>query len=214
MINFDLVLEWIENKTHFTYSRFGDGELNAIFNKDGQNCDGHIYYRELGESLKKIIQSKPDYFIGLQNLGDKKYQDLEDWQELRSLIDWEDMEIFTRASIKGRLNEFAELLRTKNVIQVANHNIRKLDLANRFIEVSDLNCWNERGLIMTQIMSKIKDGDIVIYSCGMSAKVFIDKVYSIFGKSITQIDCGSVWDYYAGINSRSYMNNLEINKEI
>lgn len=214
MINFDLILEWIKTNQHFTYSRFGDGELNAIFKKQGQNCDGHIYYPELGIALKRIIESKPEYFIGLQNLGDKKYQDLEEWQELRKNVIWEDMEIFTRASREGRLNEFADLLRNRNIIQVGNANLRKLDLASRFIEVPVLNCWDNRGLIMREILATINKGDIIIYSCGMPAKVFMNEFYNIYGNQITQIDCGSVWDYYSGINSRSYMNNLNVNKEI
>lgn len=215
MINFDNVLKWITEDKHFTYSRFGDGELNAIFKKEGQNCDGHIYYPELGKALKSIIRKNPNYFMGLQKLGDEKYKDLEEWQKLRSMVhNWQDMEIFTRASINGRLGEFADLLRVKNVIQVGNGNLRQLDLSNRFIEVPLFNCWESRDEIVKAILDQVNEGDIIIYSAGMPAKVFIDRIYWLLGDKITQIDCGSVWDYYAGINSRSYMKNLTVNKQI
>ena len=214
MITFDRVLKWIEQEKHFTYSRFGDGELNAIFNKNGQNCDGHIYYPELGKALKKIILKNPTYFMGLQKLGDEKYRDSEEWMKLRARVRWHDMEIFTKASRSGRMKEFADLLRAKNVVQVGNANLRSLGLTNRFIEVPVLNCWDQRENIVREIFREVKKGDIIIYSSGMPSKVFIDHFYSLFGNSITQIDCGSVWDYYTGINSRSYMNNLNVNKEI
>lgn len=62
MISFDktysLICNNIEKNIPFTFSRFGDGEWFAIFGKKRSNCDQHIYYKDMGDRLRKIVSVK------------------------------------------------------------------------------------------------------------------------------------------------------------
>ena len=50
----------------FSFSRFGDGEWNAILGKPGQNCDGHAFFPELGADLRDALIQKLPYLYGMQ----------------------------------------------------------------------------------------------------------------------------------------------------
>ena len=49
----ELVLK-IKDKDPFALSRWGDGEWLNIRKAPGTNCDGNIYYPDLGDYLEKI----------------------------------------------------------------------------------------------------------------------------------------------------------------
>ncbi|MEF8811131.1 MAG: hypothetical protein V5A47_09435, partial [Bacteroidales bacterium] len=59
----DLIDNLIDREP-FAFARYGDGEWNAIFGKDGTNCDGHEYYEDMGKRLADIVRSNPSYLMG------------------------------------------------------------------------------------------------------------------------------------------------------
>lgn len=206
-LTFDIILDSIINHINITYSRFGDGEWNCIIGKKGKNCDGHIYFKDMALNLKNILLSNPEYYTGLQNYAVRKLSGNETFDGLVGSRKWEDNEIFTKASKGARINELTDALKTRYVIQVGNKNLRELRITPFFVEIPKLNCWLDRERILYDIKKLIKKDCVIIYSAGMPTKWFIDQLYS---KDITQLDCGSVFDFYAGINSRVYMKGLKV----
>lgn len=208
-LTYDLVIENLKNKVNFSYARYGDGELNVILGKIGANCDGHEYFPDMGQHLKTIVHSQPDYYIGLQNLGKRQNEDKPEFQEFFQKNTWSDNEIFTRASIKNNLKPFVEALKTRSVIQVGPKNLRQLNLSNHFIEIPEKNCWLDRERIIEELEEHIHHDCVIIYSASMMTKYIIDKMYTKYGEHITQIDTGSVWDVYTGKASRTYMKEIQ-----
>lgn len=208
-LTFDTMLEMIRAGQPFSYARYGDGEWNAILQKrpGAQNCDGHQYFPDMGLELRRILESRPEYYLGLQrlaseqNTGDKEF----DW--LVALNKWSDNEIMHRASIKGRMKEFFAVLTGHRLVLVGNDTLKKLDIYDEFILIPEKDCWQSFIEIKRAIGETIEGNDIVLYCASMMSEVLIDEFKHC---NITQIDCGSVFDPYVGRKTRSYHKNLVI----
>ena len=55
-MKFEELIEKIKNKEMFSFSRFGDGEMNAVFGKEGMNCDSHRYFPDMGLRFKSNVK--------------------------------------------------------------------------------------------------------------------------------------------------------------
>lgn len=167
----------------------------------------------MGKALKTVLDNGPEYFLGLQNLGKDKHKDNSEFKRLSSKNKWCSSELLHRASIKGELNSFFEALQNKKILIVANKavsNIKEVNATKIIIPVE--NCWLKYKEILDDIQKYIQTNEdaIVLYSASMMANVLIDVIYNQYGKTITQIDTGSVFDPYIGVQSRSYHKNLKI----
>ena len=56
----------LKRNVPFSFSRYGDGEWNAILGKPGMNCDGHEFFPEMGKLLKQTVLNPLDYFYAIQ----------------------------------------------------------------------------------------------------------------------------------------------------
>ncbi len=107
-LTFQKTLYNLTHNIHFSYARYGDGEWNAILGKadskgnPGKNCDNHKYFPDMGKRLKRIIDNKPKYYIGLQSLAIKQNTGKPEYDRLVKKNQWCSTEIFTKASKKGR----------------------------------------------------------------------------------------------------------------
>ena len=72
-VELDLISK-LNNKENFSFARYGDGEWNCIMNKQGRNCDAHIYFPHMGEALRNALCNN-DYYIGLQTLAHRMHPD-------------------------------------------------------------------------------------------------------------------------------------------
>lgn len=207
---YEYVVDCLINQKNITYSRIGcDGELACILGRKGQNVDHHIYYDDMRTALRNVLESQPPYFLALQRLGAEQNADNPEFQRLRDMNKWVGSEIFTRASIHGRMSELRDALMERNVIQVANASLKPLGLADVFIEIPLINCWLKKDEILSAIRKHVKPNDVIIYSASMPTKYFIHELWREFGDTITQLDTGSVWDVYVGRETRTYMKNIE-----
>ena len=205
-MKYETLLHNIEKNIPFAFSRWGDGEWLNVNKANGQNCDGNIYYADLGDALKKIASVKQDYYMGIQTLipwsvnQGKKYPQ-----------DWCDSDVLHKASIDGTLNTFINLLHNVHIVYVGNESLRKLDFINEFIEIPYNNCWNQRNQIIDKIKATFEEGNHKVYllSAGMACNVFIDQLWKLDNTN-TYIDVGSVFDPYVGRNTRSYHRKLKI----
>lgn len=72
---FDLMCEKLRKREPFSFARYGDGEWNAIYGKKGANCDGHEYFPDMGERLRRIVKKRSEASIDakatIQPVADK-----------------------------------------------------------------------------------------------------------------------------------------------
>ena len=64
---YDDIVEAIILSKPFAFSRWGDGEWLNIRKAPGGNCDGNLYYHDLGDALQQIVEVKQDYILGAQD---------------------------------------------------------------------------------------------------------------------------------------------------
>lgn len=206
---YEYVVDCIAKEKNITYSRICDGEWACILGRNGANCDAHQYFPDMRARLTEVVESQPPYFLGIQRLAIEQNQDNPEFIRLKEKNNWYGSEIFTRASIHGRMNELRDALMDRNVIQVANGSLKPLGLADVFIEIPLINCWLKKDEILAAIRKHVKPNDVIIYSASMPTKYFIHELWKEFGDTITQLDTGSVWDVYVGRETRTYMKNIE-----
>lgn len=210
-LTFELLIDNIKSQRHFSWSRFGDGEWNCILQKrpGASNCDGHEYFPDLGQRLKKIVESQPSYHIGLQRLAKEQNKDNEEFNRLVEMNEWCNNELLHHASIKGRFDQFLEALGGKDIILVGNETLRAAPIEYYdFVTIPEKNCWKEHSATYHSILRNLRPHTIILYCASMMSKVLIDDLHTL--DYTTQIDCGSVLDPYVGRLSRSYMKKLEI----
>jgi hypothetical protein len=205
---FDLICDKLRNREPFSFARFGDGEFNAIYGKKGANCDGHEYFPDMGKRLRQVLESKPNYIVGLQPLTLAS----ERWQQIQQDfpgIDWVDADSIHNASIDGRLTELFEAELGMDQIVVGPSHLRKV--SPYFIEVPPVNCWTHFWQTVDNIMHELiysKKGMACVSLCAsMMSEVII---HEFRHSGHTFIDLGSVLDPYAGVKSRRYHHKLQL----
>jgi hypothetical protein len=206
--NLNDVISKIESNTPFAFTRWGDGEWYNLNKKSGQNCDGNIYYHDLGDRLFEIVSVPRDYHMGVQTLMSFSVQQANKYPQ-----QWGDSDVFHKALMNNSLMPFIDSLRKFHVVYIGNESLKILPFINEFIEIPYSNIWNTRDDLMTSVV-KTFDPDvhkIYCFSAGMATNVFIHDLWQI-NKMNTYIDVGSVFDPFVGRNTRRYHETLNVNK--
>jgi hypothetical protein len=221
-LDYSKIIEMINLKKPFSFARYGDGEWNAIFGKEGANCDGHTYYKKMGEMLEMAVKANPKYYMGMQPLSINLMEDtLNRYFENNNIfIDWVNADILHNASIDGMFKSLFDALDRSTVIMVApksKHAIIEYFNYDYFIEVSEKNCWNDVDRIIMELGSSIKkvnDSDdipVILFCASMASNYIIDLFHHVYSKRVIMIDAGSIFDPYVGNNIRTYHKNLKFN---
>lgn len=209
-VTYAKMIDDLTNNKAFKFSRFGDGEWNCIFNKEGQNCDGHKYFPDLGESLRRVILSEPTYKVGIQPLS-MSYERTEQIKEFCNglNIDWVNADVLHSASIDGELDKFINALSRRYIIVVGAPHLASFFSNGVHIVIPTVNCWLEYKYIKEQIEFHTEGVDeaVVLLAASMTSEVLID---DFADHSHTFIDIGSVLDPYVGVKSRRYHYKLKI----
>ena len=216
--SYEQMLEQLKAKTNFSWSRWGDGEWQCVLGCNGANCDGHNYYKSLGERLEAVLLSKPKYDIAVQAKAVKDMGwDIRNYLKENELqLEWGEADILHNASTEGRMTEFWEAMRGRKVLSVGTEaRIVALNKCNKHdylflndVPVPEKNCWLCYEGIKYELARWTKMNDIILYSASMMSKVLIDDMYQMFGDTITQIDCGSVFAPYCGHSTRKYHKQI------
>ena len=208
---FDLICEKLRKREPFSFARYGDGEFNAIYGKQGRNCDGHEYFPDMGKRLREALESKPNYIVGLQPLTLASGR----WPQIQKDfpgIQWVDADCIHNASIDGRLELLFTELRRRDVMVIGPAHIDNIAkaLGVHWFRLPDSNCWERFGAVRNWILNEhVKFNDPVVLLCAsMMSEVIIDEFKDY--DYITMIDMGSVLDPYVGVKSRRYHHKLVI----
>lgn len=226
-MDYKLAIEYINSKQNFSFSRWGDGEWNCILqpNDNKGNCDKHKYFESLSKQLQDVLKSNPEYYLGMQNFAiNQNGENINKWLfENNVNTQWQDADIFHKASIKGQFFSFFEALQNRDVILVGPKRIvssTKLSIEGFIIEVQDQDCWLQKNNTVESIKNLIdledKKNFVVLICASMTANVIVDDLYN-WSKENTYLDMGSVFEPYTGHSNRTYhkklIDNLDIMKQ-
>jgi len=212
-MNYTELLNKIKNNEPFTLSRWGDGEFGSLtFSKKGANCDGHIYFHDMGVELKSVLESNPSYYMGLQPLAQRMMPEV---MKKYDYINWINADIFHNASINGEFNKFLSIINEKKVIIVGPDYMSKLNnivTIKAHIKVPVKDCWLEKDRILSDLNDFLKDKKdqyIVLFVASMASNIMIHEIQGKY-KIHSFIDMGSVIDPYIGHKTRKYHEKLKI----
>jgi hypothetical protein len=201
---FDHICTMLAAGTPFSFSRFGDGEFNAIFEVGGRNASGHRYFPDLGRRLKAIVESKPDYMMGLLVLA-VLIHGAERILSISRDIRWVSAGGFQSAVVEGRLGPLFDALSGRQVMLVGPRHLLGLAESKGWehIEVPSKDCWLQYEDITVRLKSLVPGSDSVVLFCAsMMSNVLIDDLYH-HNSANTYLDIGSAFDPSVGVRSRA-----------
>lgn len=218
---FDELVNRLLNRQAFQISRFNDGEwvfalkIEPYYsNYITRSNYSRTEIDEIGKKLLKVIDNKPDYFIGIDSstlagMGSIKTHFAllkKKISNLRVVYG----EIFNAATVKYGLSALTNPLKNRWVLTIGPEYMKKLNLQSFHISVPSKSCWIQADSIEKQleqaISSNLEKQPVILYSCSLLAKWLIDVMYHKFGDKITQLDIGSCVDPWCGFNSRPWHN--------
>lgn len=210
---YDEILDKLKNDEKFQFVRYGDGEWALILNT---NIKTDWHYKNLikkwGDSiqpfcktLKDIVESKPEYFFGVQDLAYKHWKDEID--TLTVDLNVVKADIFHTRSLKNEIDDFFKTLSEKKVVVVGPDYLKEIKLfdISHHIVTPEYHVWNsinEIEILIRDFIDRNTDRNLIfIYACSIATKILIHKFSN---EDITQIDVGSLLDPYVGVFSRNY----------
>lgn len=203
------ICEKLRKGIPYRFSRWGDGEWGCMYGWKGKNRDGNEYLPGLRKELLNIIQSEPDYYIGLQpgvlvDVGRGYVPELREFvmkmlfgHELDLVIG----DILHYASEFGYLREFVEVLKNRNVIIIGADYF--IDTGYTLIEIPSCDSYSFNNELFRNIDPK--HGDVYLVAAAMNSNVIINELPD----NVTAIDIGSVFDPYLGKPRATYQHNLK-----
>jgi len=217
-LSFEHLFGMIKNGEHFTFSRHKDGEFYAIFNhlniheKRIRNCDGHLYYKDMGKRLLETLTNPRDYIHGIQPLVHRKMYKPVDmlFDDYDINIKWYESDMFHHALRDGLLYPFIEQLRKMDVVIVGADRIKPIKkYLNKveFVSVPVKNCWLEVDRIKADVLKTMESNKIYLFSSSMPTAVMIYDLYPFIGDN-WMIDFGSIWEGVLGMPIRNYQRGL------
>jgi hypothetical protein len=200
----ETICDLIKSNVNFKFARYGDGEIFCMTGKAGSNCDGHEYFEDLGQRLRESLKD-PDYIIGIQPLSVAHLRDKVDG--LFSHLNLVDADVLHSASIDKKLNLFMEAISSRYVIIVGPPHLASLLDECVHIVIPTQNCWLQYEKVKKDLAFHLEDvKDAVVLLCAsMMSEVLISDFKN---EDHTFIDCGSVFDPYCHVRSRSYHYKL------
>lgn len=199
------IVDNLKQGINFKFARYGDGEIYCMHGKSGTNCDGHVYFPDLGGKLLESIEKEPSYMVGIQPLSVSHLPELvtEYFGRFKKLYN---SDVLHSASIDGRLGDFFDALKGRYIIVVG-----PVHLADLFecvhIVIPSKNCWLDYDKIVERLGFHLKQDAVVLLCASMMSEVIIKHFEK---ESATFIDVGSCLDPYAGVYSRRYHYKLKM----
>lgn len=205
-LSLDFYVSRLRQATPFAVVRFGDGELDCILGKDGETCDRQTYSPAMSAELFQcLVHPRPMYYC----LGPRATAkvDIAAFMRRRGLhIEWYDTETLLDAATRGELWPFVDALQHRQVLTVGPAHLfhHPAYQAVNYVEVPYVDAFTQRHRIKKDILERAEAADVILFSAGPTAKILIWQLQPILGGTHTLLDVGSLWDWMAGIDSRSY----------
>lgn len=204
---------------NFKFARYGDGEINCMNGKLGNNCDKHQYFPDLGATLHDALGRAFDfngnarYMVGIQPLSVKEQMHYSWFGPGHVHRTFYNADVLHNASIRQMIPVFIDTLSARRVIIVGPQHLEPLAERVRthwnfvdHIAIPDVDCWKSYKLIRERMISVIELNAVFLLCASMMSEVLIDFFRNA---PVTMIDIGSVFDPYVGKFSRSYHHKKE-----
>lgn len=200
------IVTMLKDGTNFKFARYGDGELYCMTGKQGQNCDGHQYFPAMGKRLRESVEKEPAYMVGIQPLSVSHLADTVEayFSHFKNLYN---ADVLHSASIDGQIGKFFHALEGRYIILCGPAHLASLFEGSVHIVVPSVNCWLQYEQIKEQLALHMVDNCVVLLCASMMSECLIA---DFADRNITMIDCGSVFDPWAGVLSRKYHHKLKI----
>lgn len=181
----------------YSFSRFGDGEWNAIFRKPGSNCDDHQYFPEMGARLEAAVLQPYAYDYGMQSLALRTQRFEIEELITDSKIKWFNADVFHKAFAHGLIGHMVQALKTKKVCLVGPLYLKdkrtKFLTTGGIVKVPLKDCFLDIDRIRGEILRN-QYAEVFAFSCSMTANVLIHELFPYIGMEKWLIDFGSIWD--------------------
>lgn len=216
MESYDDLVYWLKTGKPFSFSRYGDGEWNAILGIGrGANVDGQTYTPSLTNALRaSLTTSATDHFFALNPIARLCGQEnIDQYLASNGLnIKWLNGDMMLEASINGRLYPLVAALRERPLIYVGSNALE--DFIGRefpnssYIAVPSKNSFDVWPQTAVTITSNASDGSVVAFSNGMATNILISHLRRS-NRKLTLLDMGSVWEGYVTSGAkRSHVKKL------
>lgn len=201
----------LRDKKPFSFTRWGDGEWLCTYGASGNNCDGHEYFSDMSDSLRKVFDQPDRYFLATWPLQEEPMM-FNLPGELRQFIAsrrWADARIWEEAAMAGKLGSLVNQLEDMNFIIVSEPSKRELDINyTDFIDIPSKNCFLDKERIKQEMRKMCEKYDMPVFglSASMASNVIVDELFEELGKKCWMIDFGSIWEPFLKnpVHSRSY----------
>lgn len=221
---FDKMLDRIKSGKHFSFTRFGDGEIHVIKNKkfkcaqwtlSGDEAEINAFREAMQHSL---TFHSPNYFIGLPCSCREDTDQFRDYLFSNFELNTSQMTfsaLFVNAMYRRLQKELIPILKTHPIALIANDkcNIKHFKeqgfQLNTFFPVPD-NAWKAHHQIGRHILDEMKirntKNHIFLISAGPVANTLIPILHSAHPEN-TYIDIGSSLDQQLGLpkGTRNYL---------
>lgn len=205
-VTYSGILEDLKANKVFKFARYGDGEIYCMKGKLGGNCDNHSYFPDLGAALRQTVAEAPCYKVGIQPLSVSHLrEDVENYfSHIQPLYN---ADALHNASIDKKLDKLFHALEPRYIVLVGPAHLAAVFPNCVHIVTPRLNCWLEFEHVRQQVEFHIEgiNNAVVLLCAGMMSEVLISRFEDA---PHTFIDCGSVFDPYAGVKSRKYHYKL------
>lgn len=219
----------LKNRDYFSFIRYGDGEWKALIKGAGMvACRQQVLSPQIQSDMIRSLTSHnlvayPNLIFGMQGLGLRSYGNLipEFLQKHRlESIQWIDADVFHFASRDGLLYPLIEQLRKMKVVVIGPKLLQNLPNGvfryERFIEVSEKNCYMDQSAIKARILQahkELKEDVVYVFCCGPLAETLILDLHCQMPKNFL-IDFGSLWDVFCGARTREYTASKKYTSDI
>ena len=208
----------------FSLIRYGDGEWGMAFG-NRYTLAGHTGSEELQADMVKVLKEpKPGlHYTTTRNMylheadsNPRKWNNgVGKWLRANDVhIEWTDGSLLHDASRWGRLHEFTDALKARDVVVVGPDHLKKLS----FLKPVD---WVSTGVIgayeikdrlieQTRKLMGNRAETVFLVFAAMTSEIIIHELHGLNGAVF--IDCGSCFDPYAGVKSRGWMSHYKFDE--
>jgi len=208
------VVRCLDAGTPLAFSRWGDGEWRCVLGYAGENCDGHPYSGALRADLSRVLCAHPTYWLGMQPFAVRSLAPaITAWLARRNLqLTWIDADVFHQASIANALQPLIQALCKRPVLIVGPPYLQSLPVLPHatLVPIPEQNCYAHYADVLGRVCETLAHAPAptcVVVSAGPMANVLIHDLHAQFPQH-TLLDCGSLWEPYAGRVTRKYHDKV------
>ena len=182
----------LKSQRPFSFVKIGDDCVFAIRGQEGTNAEGHQYGDKISKHMKEAyeyLKDKPSVYVAEWNENPK-------WGDGR-LPFFDALLLHEDAYLTPDLKEFYRVLRDDTRPKYYFARDRMVEAARKFkmnfIAVPYPNSYDYVEAVIGKVKEIAKPGAVILFSCGMLAKIMIYECYKIC-KDMTVLDMGSAFD--------------------